>query len=120
VDITPHGVHRTKPITPRLPSTQPENAAEYPVSLRILARQFTAVDFASRTPPDQHSPLRQPGPDSGADVVPTSRRTATPLLLAGSVKSSRHGIGLHDTLAVHQGQTLRVQGYIQPNGRWRR
>lgn len=106
VDIAPHAVDVSKPITARLATRQPQDTGQDPVPIRIAFGKLPGIDLSSRTTAHQNRIDRQSLTDLCPHDVGTPRRAFTSGAFAGTVRRRRHTPLAFQPVGFEQSQGL--------------
>src|SRR5690606_19485683 len=117
IDEASHGIHVAKAVDTGLRAAQPEDATQYPVTLRMLGGKLWRPDFTGRATADKYGATRLASANTSANTMPAERRATTALLLADTVGSGRHHVLAQQHLAVEQAQGLLADIDINMHGR---
>src|SRR5574343_321182 len=113
VNVTPSGIDIAIAVMTGFQTTQPQNAAQNPIPLRIGGSQLRTINFPSRSPPAKHAVDGRTGADFGANARPAGRRTLAAFALSGTVFGRGNGIPLQLAAVIQHPQLLGSDVYIQ-------
>src|SRR5699024_11358483 len=85
IDVAAHGIDFAEAIEAGLLTAQPQDAGQYPVTLRRCRGHFRRVDFSSRPAAAKHRIDGFAGADLCADAMPTPRRAVTAIAFTGTI-----------------------------------
>lgn len=109
VNVALHGIHLAQPVFSGLEAAEPEDARQYPVSIREGRAQLRRVNLAGRATRNQHRVHRQAAADLGTNVMRATWGFFASGLLAYAIARGRN-LGLHEHAAL---RVLQRQGLLQ-------
>src|SRR5690554_6322533 len=95
IDIAALGIAVTTAIDPRLLATEPQDAGQNPVPLRVGGGQFGGPQLTGRAPANEHRPRRQAIADACTHPMPPPGSAATAIQLTRPVLRCGYRPGTH-------------------------
>ena len=98
------GINSDTSVLPRLQATQPQDATENPVSVRMPGGQFGAIYFTRGAAAAENSVNGMPGTNHGTYVVFAHGSTTAALLLTYTIERGGNRVSRNNTIAfIKQG-----------------